>query len=251
MTDNIQPVMTGMTIFVTGSTRGIGRSIAEKLAENGATVGIHGRTREKVEAVCDELNQKQFKSIPVPCDFSKPENAEAAVLDFHRKAGRLDGLVNNAGAGKALAFRALTLDKWRNTFSTNLESAVIASRTAYEIMRKQKYGAIVNIASISAHGPGKWMGADYAASKAGLVSITQSLAFEAARFGIRVNAVSPGMVETDMTAALSQDMIKSLNIPLGRMAKPAEIASVVEFLLSKASNYITGQVIHVNGGLQM
>ena len=133
----------------------------------------------------------------------------------------------------------------------NLEAAFSACQQAYLVMRQQKTGAIVNVASLAAHGPGKWMGADYAAAKAGLVSLTKSLAFEAARFGIRVNAVSPGMVETDMTAVLSEETKQSLHIPMGRLAKPPEIASVVAFLLSDDASYITGQVIHVNGGLQM
>jgi 3-oxoacyl-[acyl-carrier protein] reductase len=155
------------------------------------------------------------------------------------------------GGGRAVAFRGLTLEKWRATVALNLEAAFSACQETYLVMRRQKAGAIVNIASLAAHGPGKWMGADYAAAKAGLVSLTKSLAFEAARFGIRVNAVSPGMVETDMTAVLSEETKQSLHIPLGRLAKPLEIASVVAFLLSDDASYITGQVIHVNGGLQM
>lgn len=237
--------------LVTGSTRGIGRAIAEALASSGATVGIHGRSDEKVRIVCDELAKSGKHVIPSPADLSNPDTAADLVKTFIKVTGRLDGLVNNAGGGKAASFRAMSLEKWRATFSTNLEAAMIASREAYAMMRGKGFGGIVNIASLAAHGPGKWMGADYAASKAGLVSMTQSLAFEAARFGIRVNAISPGMVETDMTAILPEETRKSLNIPLGRLAKPDEIANTVLFLLSDASAYITGQVLHVDGGLWM
>lgn len=118
-------------------------------------------------------------------------------------------------------------------------------------MRQQKSGAIVNVASLAAHGPGRWMGADYAASKAGLVSLTYSLALEAARLGIRVNAVSPGMIETDMTAHLTAELRTNVGIPLQRFGKPEEVAQVVAFLLGDASAYMTGQVVHVDGGLWM
>ena len=238
-------------ILVTGSTRGIGRAIAGMLASKGAIIGIHGRDPGKVGAVCDDLSKSGVHAIPVVCDFSEPAAAPQMVRDFYKSAGRLDGLVNNAGGGKAVAFRGLTLDKWRATFNLNLEAAMLASKEAYEIMRKESGGSIVNIASVAAHGPGGWMGADYAASKAGLVSMTKSLAFEAARSGIRVNAISPGMVETDMTAPLTDDMKKGLGIPMGRLASSNEIASVVLFLLSDDSAYITGKILHVNGGWRM
>jgi 3-oxoacyl-[acyl-carrier protein] reductase len=235
-------------VLVTGSTRGIGNAIARLLASHDAAVGVHGRDENTVGAVCRDIGPR---AVPVVADLSDPENGAKLIEHFHAAAGRIDGLVNNAGSGRALAFRAMTVDTWEQTFRVNLEAAMMAARAAYEIMRKQGHGNIVNVASLAAHGPGKWMGADYAASKAGLVSLTRSLAFEAARHGIRVNAVSPGMVETDMTASRPEKNRKALNIPLDRLGTPEEIAHAVAFFLSEASGYITGQVLHVNGGLLM
>lgn len=213
----------------------------------GARVGINGRTPEKVSEVCADIGLDD--TIALPCDLSAPDSGSRLVSEFVGKAGGIDVLINNAGAGKAASFRAMTTEKWQQTFRLNLEAAMSASREAYTVMRKQGFGSIVNIASISGHGPGKWMGADYAASKAALISMTKSLAFEAGRFGIRVNAVSPGFIETDMTEVLTPEMRNGLPIPMQRFGKPCEVASVVIWLISDDSAYITGQAIHVDGGL--
>ncbi len=249
MTDPSRPLLSDRCIVVTGSTRGIGRAIAGRLAAAGARVGIHGRDEAKVRQVVAELGEA--RAVALPADFGDPAAVPAMIEKFVAATGRIDGLVNNAGGGRVVAFRGVTLESWRETFRINLESAMLAAQAAYVIMRRQKSGAIVNVASISAHGPGGWMGADYAASKAALVSLTKSLALEAARFGIRCNAVSPGFVETDMTAGIPAETRQALRIPLGRLARPDEIASVATFLLSEESSYLTGQVLHVDGGLWM
>jgi 3-oxoacyl-[acyl-carrier protein] reductase len=242
-------LLAGRSFLVTGSTRGIGRAIAEDLLRQGAFVGIHGREKAAAERVTLELGREHI--APLAADLGDPEAARDLVEAFVEAAGGIDGLVNNAGSGRTAPFRGLSLDGWRETFRVNLEAAFVASQAAYHEMRRRKRGAIVNVASLSAHGPGKWMGADYAASKAALVSLTQSLALEAARFGVRCNAVSPGFVETDMTERIPAELRDALRIPLGRMAAPEEVASVVSFLLRDESAYMTGQVLHVDGGLWM
>jgi 3-oxoacyl-[acyl-carrier protein] reductase len=241
--------LSGRSFLVTGSTRGIGRAVAEDLLRQGASVGIHGRDKATAERVTLELGRERI--VPLAADLTDPDAAQGLVEAFVEAAGGIDGLVNNAGSGRTVAFRGLSLESWRETFRVNLEAAFIASQAAYVEMRRRKRGAIVNVASLSAHGPGKWMGADYAASKAALVSLTRSLALEAARFGVRCNAVSPGFVETDMTERIPGEVRDALGIPLGRMATPGEVANVVSFLVRDESAYMTGQVLHVDGGLWM
>lgn len=243
---NDQP-LGGQVILVTGSSRGIGRAVAEELSARGAIVAVHGRELERVERIARDL--PGGRAAAFSADLSEPAQARELVRAVVERCGDLHGLVNNAGGGRPVAFRGLDLEHWRETMSLNLESAFIAAQEAYRHLRKARRGSIVNVASLAAHGAAGLMGADYAAAKAGLVSLTRSLALEAARFGVRCNAVSPGFIETDMTGDMSDENRGRLGVPLGRLGRPEEIARVVAFLLSDDSSYMTGQVLHADGGL--
>jgi 3-oxoacyl-[acyl-carrier protein] reductase len=244
----IHPDLNGKAFLVTGSTRGIGLGIARVLLDAGCIVGIHGRTPGSAQSACERLAAPPGRTVALHGDLEDESVARMLPSAFLAAAGRLDGLVNNAGGGRAVAFRGLKSADWRHTFALNLDAAMLLCQAAYPVLRRTG-GGIVNITSLAAHGPGKWMGADYAASKAALVSLTRSLAFEAARFNVRVNAISPGMIETDMTAALTDAMRRDLAIPLGRLGAPVDVGNAAAFLLSEDSSYITGQVLHVDGGL--
>jgi 3-oxoacyl-[acyl-carrier protein] reductase len=242
------PDLHNKAFLVTGSTRGIGFGIASVLLNNGCIVGIHGRREDVVRDTCTRLATRPGRVIPLSGDLCDPTVATQLATDFINQAERIDGIVNNAGGGRAVAFRGIKPEGWRETFRLNVDAAMMLCQAVYTPLRRCG-GSIVNIASLAAHGPGKWMGADYAASKAALVSLTRSLAFEAARFNVRVNAISPGMIETDMTASLTETMRSDLAIPLGHLGSPEDIGNATAFLLSHASSYITGQVLHVDGGL--
>ena len=241
--------LTGKCALVTGATGGIGGAIAKALHAQGATVGISGRNEAKLNELAAELKDRVFV---LPADLSSKEAAEALVKSAEEKMGQVDILVNNAGLTRDGPSMRMKDDDWDAVMDTNLKAVFRLSRAAIRPMMKQRFGRIISITSVvgAAGNPGQ---ANYAAAKAGVAGMTRALARELGSRGITVNCVAPGFIETDMTAALPEDQQKALNaqIPLGHMGKPQDIAHAVAYLVSREAGYVTGQELHVNGGMYM
>ena len=240
--------MKGKTALVTGGSRGIGREIALGLASRGCNVAITFLGSEAPAAqVVSELESLGIKAISVKADTRKPSLVEAMVKEVEDKLGKIDVLVNNAGITKDNLLIRMSEDDWDQVLDVNLKGAFLTSKAVAKGMMKSRYGKIINISSVVGvmGNPGQ---ANYSASKAGLIGLTKSLAKELASRGIRVNAIAPGFVNTDMTQALKEEvrevMIKA--IPLGYFAEPKEISNLVNFLAGEESDYITGQVIQID-----
>jgi 3-oxoacyl-[acyl-carrier protein] reductase len=240
--------LSGKTALVTGSTRGIGHEIAKTLAACGAKVAIVGRDRAKADAVAEAIGDARG----FQCDVAVPADVTMLVQDVEDKFGSLDILVNNAGITRDNLMVRLKDDDWDAVLNANLRGAFVAIRAASRGMMKRRWGRIVNITSVVGLMGNKGQ-TNYAASKAGLIGLTKSVARELASRNILCNAVAPGFIETDMTSAMTPEARATLTsgIPLERLGQPADVAHAVAFLASDLSAYITGQVIVVDGGLAM
>ena len=239
--------------LVTGSTRGIGRAIAGQLARSGARVAVVGRDLARAQAAAEEISGAGgAQARGFACDVADVASVTTLVSDVEKSFGSLDILVNNAGLTRDNLLLRISDEDWDAVIDANLRGAFASIRAATRGMMKRRWGRIVNIASVVGITGNKGQ-ANYAASKAGLIGFTKSVAKEYASRNILVNAVAPGFIETDMTAAMTDEARKALSgtIPLERLGKPADIAAVVAFLASEYASYITGQTVVVDGGMVM
>ena len=243
---------TDKTAIVTGAGSGIGKAIALELASRGCDVAVCGRRLEPVQATAAEITAMGRRAYAASADVSNGESVTAFVAEVLKAFGHIDILVNNAGLTRDNLLIRMSEEEWDAVLGTNLKGAFLFAKAVARPMMKQRSGAIVNISSIVGliGNPGQ---CNYAASKAGLIALTQSLAKELASRNIRVNAVAPGFIVSQMTDALPDDLKSAMlaQIPAGRFGQVTDIAKAVAFLAGPDASYITGQTLSVNGGLVM
>ncbi|MBK1668242.1 beta-ketoacyl-ACP reductase [Rhodovibrio sodomensis] len=241
--------LSGKTALVTGATGGIGGEIARALHKQGATIGVSGTRKEKLDALAAELGERVHV---LPCNLSEPEEVNQLVADAEKAMGGLDILINNAGLTRDTLAMRMKDDDWEKVLEVNLTAAFRLSRAAIKGMMKRKWGRIINISSVVAQ-TGNAGQANYISSKAGLIGLSKGLATEVASRNITVNCVAPGFIETAMTDALNdkQRAATLARVPAERLGTPGEIAACVAFLASEEAGYVTGHTLHANGGMAM
>lgn len=241
--------LTGRKALVTGATGGLGGAIARTLHAQGASVAISGTRAEALEALAAELGERV---VVAPCNLSDKDSVEALVPTAEEKLGGLDILVNNAGITRDNLFMRLKDEDWDSVLAVNLTAAFRLSRAAVKSMMRRRYGRIVAIGSVvgTTGNPGQ---GNYAAAKAGLIGMSKALAAEVASRNITVNVVAPGFIESPMTQALNDKQREGIlsGVPMGRLGAGADVAAAVAFLASTEAGYVTGQTLHVNGGMAM
>ncbi|MGE5629716.1 MAG: 3-oxoacyl-[acyl-carrier-protein] reductase [Caulobacteraceae bacterium] len=245
--------LNGKTAVVTGGSRGIGKAIALILASKGANVVVnYTSNKEAADAVVREIEAMGVAGMAVKADVSKGEEVENLVNEVLNKFQSIDILVNNAGITRDNLLIRMTGQDFDDVISTNLKGAFNCTKSVSKVMIKQKSGKIINVSSVVGI-TGNAGQSNYAAAKAGLIGFTKSVAKELAKRGITVNAVAPGFIDTDMTSKLPEKVKEEFmnNIPLNRPGKPQDVAKTVLFLASEYSDYITGQVINIDGGMVM
>lgn len=245
--------LNGKTALVTGSGRGLGKAIALKLAQMGANIVLNDiAVSDAIDETADEFRAAGYNVAVTKGDVRNFEEVEAMIKVAVDTFGSLDILVNNAGITRDMLMIKMAEKDWDDVLDINLKGAFMCTKAAAKVMMKQRTGKIINIASVAGvmGNPGQ---ANYSASKAGLIGLTKSTAKELAARNITCNAVAPGLIQSKMTEILPEKVKENYlnNIPLGRFGTPEDVANVIGFLASNESNYVTGQVIHIDGGLVM
>ena len=245
-----KPPLEGKVAIVTGGSRGIGAAVAALLAERGAAVVVSARDADRLDLAVKELEASGAAVVGVAGDVSRREDADRIVETARERFSRVDILVNNAGITRDGLLVRMKDEDWDRVLEVNLRGAFVMTRAAAKAMVRQKSGRIINMSS-AAGAMGNAGQANYSASKAGLIGFTKASARELSHWNILVNAVAPGLIETDMAASIPAAAREALlaQVPLGRVGTPREVAEVVGFLAGEGAAYITGQVFHVNGGL--
>jgi 3-oxoacyl-[acyl-carrier protein] reductase len=244
--------LAGRVVIITGGTRGIGLASARLLAEDGASVVVSGRDAGRLDAVAREFEAAGQAILTVAADVAKREDADRLVEAAREGFGRIDVLVNNAGMTRDQLLVRMKDDDWDQVLDTNLRGVFLMTRAVGKAMMRQRSGRIINISS-TAGVMGNAGQVNYSAAKSGVIGLTKAAARELAHWNILVNAVAPGLIETDMSAGLpaeARDLLLG-QVPLKRIGDAREVAEVVRFLAGDGAGYITGQTIHVNGGLYM
>ena len=241
----------GRVVLITGAARGLGRATAERFLEQGASVAVHVRTAERAESLASELGERAF---PVDGDLTSADQARGLVRRTTEHFGRLDVLVNNAAVAYSTRVADIPENEWRETLDVNLSAAFFALQAAIPVMSAQKFGRIINVSSTAGRSVSTLAGAHYTASKAGLIGMTRHAARELGPLGITVNAICPGLFDTDLARANATDeRLEALrrNFPVQRLGQPPEVAALICFVASDMAGYINGAALDINGGSLM
>ena len=238
----------GRVALITGAVRGLGRAAAERLLARGASVAVNVRDQKRADALTRELGGRAFA---VPGDVTDPDAPDTMVQEVLERFGRFDILVNNAAYAHSTRFDDLTADEWRRAIEVNLTAPFLLTKAVVRTMKARQYGRIVNISSLAGKTVSTLGGAHYTASKAGLQGLTRAAAKELGQFGITVNAICPGMIDTELTrehATQGQLAALAASFPIGRLGTAEEVADLICFVASEAAGYITGASFDINGG---
>tara|TARA_B100000963_G_scaffold199196_1_gene173402 strand:- start:60 stop:779 length:720 start_codon:yes stop_codon:yes gene_type:complete len=235
-------------LLITGANGGIGEAVCNLLGDR-YEIFVLGRNESKIKELCTKY---KFIKGSFICDLNKENHIMETIKEINTNSIDFDILINNAGVTNDALFLRMDLEKWQKVIDTNLKANFLLTNALSKNMIKKKWGRIINITSVVAH-TGNFGQSNYSASKAGIVGMSKSIALELAKRNITVNCISPGFIETSMTAVLSESQRESLieKIPMGKIGSPEDVANCVEFLVSEKSEYVTGQTLHVNGGLAM